>query len=213
MYIKVQNLVKNYIRSIEGSEEARSLKQTLARGDPISDQRIIDLLNKRLSKPDCVINGWILDGAPCTLEQIVVFKQLAITPQIVISLEISDELVYSRLEQRRFDPITGKHVMLLEEGKPLPPKHVLQRLIQDPNDAHQSIKKRLLDYRSFVPHIENEYKGRLILNGEDKPDVIFRNFCEAIENVVVEESDPSEMEQAKQSVGTSKMQNQEEEEQ
>ena len=129
----------------------------------------------------------------------------------MITLEISDELVYKRLEQRRFDPVTGKHVMLLEEGKPLPSKQVLQRLILDPQDSHPVIKRRLLDYRNLVPTIENEYSGNLIrINGEDKQNVIFRNFCEAIENVVVDET--SKMEQAKQSMGAAATTMNEEEE-
>jgi adenylate kinase family enzyme len=123
----------------------------------------------------------------------VILKQYNIIPQLVITLEVNDELVYKRLEQRRFDPITGKHVMLLEPGKPLPSKEVLKRLVQDPSDSHPMIKRKLTEYRNFVPHIESEYKGRLIrINGEDTQMVIFRNFCEAIENVVVDEKSGQE---------------------
>lgn len=125
MYVKVSSLIKDYIRKIEGTSKAQALKLTLKRGDPFQDEFIIDLVRERLEKPDCVINGWILDGCPCNIDQIDVLKQLSINPQLVINLEISDELVYQRLEQRRFDPVTGQHVMLLEEGKPIPNKTVL----------------------------------------------------------------------------------------
>jgi adenylate kinase family enzyme len=36
----------------------------------VPDDLIIDLIRERLSKPDCTINGYILDGCPTTPEQI-----------------------------------------------------------------------------------------------------------------------------------------------
>jgi adenylate kinase family enzyme len=33
-----------------------------------SDAYIVDMVNERLQKPDCRINGWILDGCPFTLD-------------------------------------------------------------------------------------------------------------------------------------------------
>jgi hypothetical protein len=32
------------------------------------DDIVIDLIRERLSKPDCKINGWVLDGCPTTPE-------------------------------------------------------------------------------------------------------------------------------------------------
>lgn len=37
----------------------------------VPDDLIIDLIHERLSKPDCTINGYILDGCPTTQEQIL----------------------------------------------------------------------------------------------------------------------------------------------
>ena len=34
----------------------------------VPDDLIIDLVRERLSKPDCKINGYILDGCPTTPE-------------------------------------------------------------------------------------------------------------------------------------------------
>lgn len=34
----------------------------------VPDDIVIDLVKERLSKPDCTINGWILDGAPASEE-------------------------------------------------------------------------------------------------------------------------------------------------
>jgi len=36
----------------------------------LPDDMIIDLVSDRLSKADCRINGWILDGCPMNINQI-----------------------------------------------------------------------------------------------------------------------------------------------
>lgn len=47
--------------------------------------------------------------------------------------------------------------------------------------------------------IVEEFKGRLIkINGEDSHTVIFRNFCEAIENIVIDEKYADAEEQAQE---------------
>jgi adenylate kinase family enzyme len=48
---------------------------------------IIDLVKTRLEKPDCKINGWILDGCPTTNEQIAALNDLGIMPSLVITLD------------------------------------------------------------------------------------------------------------------------------
>jgi len=44
-------------------------------GEPIHDDIIIDLVSDRLSKADCRINGWILDGCPMNEEQMNQLKE------------------------------------------------------------------------------------------------------------------------------------------
>ena len=46
------------------------MRARLASSAPFPDEMIIDLVKERLNKPDCKINGWILDGCPTTPEQI-----------------------------------------------------------------------------------------------------------------------------------------------
>lgn len=52
---------------------------------------MIDLVHERLTKSDCRLNGWILDGCPFNLKQIQLLRDLKIEPQKVIALEISDD--------------------------------------------------------------------------------------------------------------------------
>ena len=67
----------------------------------VPDEVVIDLVNERLSKPDCRLNGWILDGCPFNLKQIALLRDLKIEPQKVIALETSDDVVLRELHEMK----------------------------------------------------------------------------------------------------------------
>jgi adenylate kinase len=114
IYIDSDQLVKDFIRR-EG-EQAHDLRQVLKNGDMIPDDHVIRCLRERLEMPDCKTNGWILQGAPTTVDQIGMLKELNLQPSLVITLDMSDHLIYEKLEQRRFDPVTNKYHYILSEN-------------------------------------------------------------------------------------------------
>jgi adenylate kinase family enzyme len=126
---------------------------------------IIDLVKTRLDKPDCKINGWILDGCPTTTDQISRLNEYGIIPSLVITLDQSDSSVYEKIEQRRFDPIECKHYNLLQDYVP---KDDQSRLVHQKEHTHPIVKRRLQDYRNFLGTVENEYRKHLIrINAEE----------------------------------------------
>jgi len=146
----------------------------------VSDDLILQLVIERLMAPDCQINGWVLDGCPITVEQVEGLMSRGIQPSQVITLELSDQLVYERLEQRRFDPVTGMFYYIMKQNDL--PDEILNRLVQAKNDTHPEIKKKLLSYQNFLPTLEEAYKKNLIrVNAEEKPELVFKNVCEAID--------------------------------
>jgi hypothetical protein len=74
----------------------------------VPDDVVIDLVNERLSKPDCRLNGWILDGCPFNMKQIQLLRDLKIEPQKVIALEIQDETVFQELSSMKLHEASGK---------------------------------------------------------------------------------------------------------
>jgi adenylate kinase len=129
-YVKVSELLKDYIRNEKNPSKASELKQKLDTCKPckqfylfsfiylVPNDLVIDLVKNRLEKPDCKINGYILDGCPTTNEQIAALNDLGIVPSLVITLDQSDSSVYEKIEQRRFDPIELKHYNLLLDEIP-----------------------------------------------------------------------------------------------
>lgn len=56
----------------------------------VPDDIIIDLVRDRLERPDCRMNGWILEGCPMNQNQIKQIRDLMIVPQVVVAFELSD---------------------------------------------------------------------------------------------------------------------------
>jgi adenylate kinase len=131
----------------------------------VPNELIIDLVKTRLEKPDCKINGWILDGCPTTSEQIASLNEHGILPTLVITLDQSDSSVYEKIEQRRFDPVDCRHYNLLSDDVP---KEAQDRLIHERENTHPHVKRRLQEYRNFLATVENEYRKHLIrINAEE----------------------------------------------
>lgn len=60
--------MKDAVRRDGPSTFAQDLAIRLSKNESIPDDIIIDLVSDRLSKADCRINGWILDGCPMNEE-------------------------------------------------------------------------------------------------------------------------------------------------
>lgn len=64
----------------------------------VPDEIIMTLLNERLSKNDCVIQGFILDGFPKNLNQIQSLEDLRIKPNFIVVLEGNEETLVERID-------------------------------------------------------------------------------------------------------------------
>lgn len=128
IYIDVDQMLKDYIRR-EG-DQAEELRQIIKFGEPVPEHVIMKLLRQRLFMPDCKTNGWVIQGAP--MDQISMLKEFDQQPNLFISLDMSDHLIYEKLEQRRFDPVTNQHHYILTEN--LTDDTILKRLVHKAED-------------------------------------------------------------------------------
>jgi hypothetical protein len=62
-------------------------------------------------------------------------------------LDLSEHLIYEKLEQRRFDPVTNKYHYIFNEN--LTDETILNRLEHNMEDQHPYIKKKLIEYKGF----------------------------------------------------------------
>lgn len=110
-------------------------------------------------------------------------KDLDTQPSLFITLEVQDYLIYDKLEQRRFDPVTKKYHYVLNEH--LTDDAILGRLIHKPEDQHPQIKKKLLEYRAIKQLIDSEYSNQLVrISAEQDKDSIYKNMVQAVEYIM-----------------------------
>ena len=84
------------------------LQEAAENGTPIPDEIILRLLEVRLRKSDCRINGWVLDGFPETESQVNLLKSMRINPSLVCMFEQGIDESVNKLQARRIDPMTGE---------------------------------------------------------------------------------------------------------
>ena len=107
-------------------------------------------------------------------------KELNMQPSLVITLDMSDNLIYEKLEQRRFDPITNRYHFILNEN--IQDEAILGRLEHKAEDQHPYIKKKLLEYRGFMQHVLSEYGASIVrVNAEQPAKDVHKNIMEGIE--------------------------------
>lgn len=86
------------------------IRESMARGEFVSDELITKLLKKRLSSKDCA-KGYVLDGYPRNLHQAEIYdnllKDLSYESGIVIFLDIDRETALNRIKSRVVCPKCG----------------------------------------------------------------------------------------------------------
>lgn len=156
----------NILRHAQDNGELAGLidQEALAEGELVSDEIIIKILAKRLAQSDCAA-GYILDGAPRTITQAEAMEEAGIHFDAVISLEVPDEVITSRMSGRR---VCGKcglsyHVQSNPpkvEGKC--DKCGAQLSIRE-DDAPETVKHRLAVYHEETEPLKTYYTKKGIL--------------------------------------------------
>ena len=76
------------------------VKQIMDEGSLVPDDVIMSIIQERIAQPDCK-NGFILDGVPRTLSQAEAMEAKGIHIDHVVSLEVDDAEIASRMSGRR----------------------------------------------------------------------------------------------------------------
>ncbi len=79
----------------EGTEFGLQAKEIMDRGDLVSDDIIVGVVEERLAKDDAAA-GYLLDGFPRTVGQAEALGTIA-APRVVVNLDVPTELVLERM--------------------------------------------------------------------------------------------------------------------
>ena len=154
--------------------------------DFINDGKLVpdEVIEERLSKPD-VKEGFILDGFPRTVKQAEALTQTGIKIDKVLSLEVEDEKIISRLSSRRECSGCGAPYSTIYNKPAIEGKcdKCGADLIQRADDNPETIQNRLNIYHSETEPIKEYYKNLGLLvcaKGEEELEDTTKNVFSAL---------------------------------
>lgn len=83
----------------KGSEIGLQVQDIIKKGELVSDEIVLKMVEIRLQEPDCA-NGFILDGFPRTIPQAEGLEKLGYEIDRVVNIDVSDETIIDRLSGR-----------------------------------------------------------------------------------------------------------------
>ena len=96
--ISTGNIIRESMKT--GTEMGKKAKAFVEAGNLVPDEVVIGIIKERLANDDCA-NGFILDGFPRTIPQAEALDKMGISIDKVISIEVPDEKIVTRMSGRR----------------------------------------------------------------------------------------------------------------
>ena len=155
-----------------GTELGKQAKAVMDRGELVSDEIVIGLIDEAMKQPECQ-RGVLLDGFPRTavqaqkLDDMLASKKKAIDR--VLEFKVNDDILIERIEGRRVHLNSGRSYHV----KFNPPKVegvddiTGEPLIQRKDDNAEVLKKRMSAYHGQTAPILDYYKQKNILKTID----------------------------------------------
>jgi adenylate kinase len=163
-----------------GTPIGKKAKEVMARGDLVSDDIVIGIIQDRIKDPDCSM-GFILDGFPRTVEQSKALDKMLASNGEAVSLVVAFDVDAGVLEERICGRWIHKGSGRSYHVKFAPPKSMKfgsdgqiakesmkddltgEALMQRPDDTAEALKKRLSSYHSqTVPILDHYAPGGIV---------------------------------------------------
>ena len=122
-------------------------KKIMDAGGLVSDEIIINLVKERIKEADCT-KGFLFDGFPRTLPQAEAMKQAGVAIDYVVEVDVPDNEIIKRMSGRRVHTASGRtyHIVFNPPKVQCKDDVTGEELVQRPDDAEETVKKRLSVY-------------------------------------------------------------------
>ena len=155
-----------------GTDLGKQVKTYMDGGLLVPDELILGIVAERVSRPDCK-NGFTLDGVPRTLAQAEALDAKGVRIDHVVSIEIDDAVIESRMTGRRVCGKCGASYHIIAN----PPKaegicdQCDGELIIRKDDAPETVRKRLEVYHELTEVLKDYYtkSGKLRIVEGNQP--------------------------------------------
>lgn len=162
--ISTGNILREAIA--QGTKVGLEAKAFMDKGELVPDSTIIGILKERLAQDDCA-KGFILDGVPRTVAQAQAIEDMEIKIDKVVSFEVEDDEILSRLSNRRVCTSCGSTYHLIYKPSQNGDKceKCEETLVIREDDKPQTIKDRLELYHKQTEPLKEFYfaRGKLVL--------------------------------------------------
>lgn len=169
--ISTGNILRAEIQA--GSDLGKQVQAVMDAGKLVDGSLILSILSHRVSQSDCA-NGYILDGVPRTIDQAEEMAKQNIEVNCVLSIDIPDERVTSRMVGRRVCTSCSAPFHI-ESAKPENDgvcDHCGGGLVQRKDDAAATVQHRLDVYKEETAPLVDYYKEKGILHTvEDQAEI------------------------------------------
>ena len=181
--ISTGNMLREAIAN--GTDLGKQCKHFMDEGALVPDELILDIVADRVAQPDCA-NGFILDGVPRTLAQAEALEAKGVHIDHVVSIEVEDSAIESRMTGRRVCCKCGASYHIVAN----PPKKegicdlCGSELIIRKDDAPETVRHRLEVYHASTEVLKDFYGklGRLrLVNGSQPIEDANKDILKAIE--------------------------------
>lgn len=182
--ISTGNIIREAMKT--GTEMGKKAKAFVEAGNLVPDEVVIGIIKERLSENDCA-NGFILDGFPRTIPQAEALDTMGIAIDKVISIEVPDEKIVTRMSGRRVCEKCGASYHT-EYKKPAAPgvcNFCEGKLVIRKDDEPETVLNRLNVYHEQTEPLKDYYKAcgkLLIVEGQDEVKDTTRLVLAALEN-------------------------------
>ena len=171
----------------EGTPLGMKAKDQMDRGELLSDELIMEMVDDRLGESDVRARGFVLDGCPRTVAQAEALASLLAPYDLdaAIDIEIHTSQVLKRLAARRVCVDCGSNYSLSS-----PPLINWTcdicggEVIQRDDDTEEAIRRRLELYEVQTAPLIEWYRDRnqlQIVPGTGTPDAVTRRMVKAVE--------------------------------
>ena len=135
-------------------------KKVMDAGKLVSDDIIIGLVKERIKDPDCA-TGFLFDGFPRTIPQAEAIKEAGIDIDFVVEIDVADGEIVRRMSGRRVHPASGRTYHVAFNPPKVEGKDDVtgEELVQRPDDAEDTVKKRLEVYHDQTKPLVSYYSA------------------------------------------------------